>query len=177
MTIKKLIVAAIVIAILAGLAFAPLPFDDRTRIANSIVIARPSDAVFAYVTTPANWPKWHPASLAVTGAIDHSLAPGEQVTEEFIVAGRKGRVVWTARKRDANREWIIEGDVDGRDAGVITYTLTPVTEGTRFEREFAYPSRTLFFAALNRISIRSRVEEESAQALQNLKRVLEGAPR
>jgi uncharacterized protein YndB with AHSA1/START domain len=176
MTLKRLVTAAIAIAVIGGMAFVPLPFHDRTRIANSIVIARPPDAVFGYVTTPANWPKWHPASLAVSGAIDHSLAPGEQVTEDFIVAGRKGRVVWTARKRDANRQWIIEGDVDGRDAGVITYTLTPVAEGTRFEREFIYPSPTLFFAALNRMSIRAKVEAESAQALENLKRVLESAP-
>jgi hypothetical protein len=175
MTIKRLVWAAIVVVIIVGLAFAPLPFDDRTRIANAIIIARPPDAVFAYVTTPGNWPKWHPASLAVSGATDHSLAPGEQVTEDFIVAGRKGRVVWTAVKRDANREWIIEGDVDGRNAGVITYTLTALPEGTRFERDFVYPSPNLLFAALNRISIRDKVEAESAQALQNLKRVLESA--
>jgi hypothetical protein len=174
-TIKRLVLAAIVIAVVAGLALAPLPFDDRTRIANSTVIGRAPDAVFGFVTTPANWPKWHPASLAVSGATDHSLGPGEQVTEDFIVAGRKGRVVWTARKRDANREWIIEGDVDGRNAGVITYMLTPVTEGTRFEREFIYPSPNLLLSALNRISIRAKVEAESAQALQNLKRLLESA--
>jgi uncharacterized protein YndB with AHSA1/START domain len=173
MTIKQLVLAAIVIAIVTGVALAPLPLDERTRIANSIVIARPPDAVFAYVTTPANWPKWHPASLAVSGATDHSLVPGEQVTEDFIVAGRKGRVAWTALKRDAPREWIIEGDVDGRKVGVITYTLTPVAEGTRFEREFIYGSPNLLFAALNRISVRTQVEAESTQAVQNLKRLLE----
>lgn len=113
MTIKQLVLAAIVIAIVAGVALAPLPLHDRTRIANSIVIVRSPEAVFAYVTTPVNWPKWHPASLAVSGATDHSLVAGEQVTEDFIVAGRKGRVVWTALKRDAPCEWIIEGDVDG----------------------------------------------------------------
>ena len=71
------------------------------------------------------------------------------------------------------REWIIEGDVDGRKAGVIRYSLTPVAEGTRFERELIYPSPNLLFAMLNRISIRSRIEQESAQAVRNLKRVLE----
>jgi uncharacterized protein YndB with AHSA1/START domain len=175
MTLKRFVWAAVAIAIIAGLVFAPLPFLDRTHIANAIIIARPPDVVFAYVTTPGNWPKWHPASLAVSGATDHSLAPGEQVTEDFILAGRKGRVVWTAVKRDANRAWVIEGDVDGRNAGVITYTLTALPAGTRFERDFVYPSPNLLFAGLNRISIRSKVEAESTQALQNLKRVLEAA--
>ncbi len=175
MTIKRLVLAATAVAIVAGLAFAPLPSQDRTRIANSIVIARPSDTVFAYVTTPANWPKWHPASLAVSGATDHSLLRGEQVTEDFVVAGRKRRVLWTATKREVNREWVISGDVDGRNAGVITYTLTPVAEGTRFDREFIYPSPNLLFAALNRISIRSKVEAEWKQAVENLKRLLEAS--
>lgn len=173
MRIKHLVLAAIVVAILAGLAFAPLPLHDSTRIVNAIIIARPSDTVFDYVTTPGNWPKWHPASLAVRGATDHSLTPGEKVTEDFIVTGRRGRVVWTATKREENREWSIVGDVEGRDAGLIIYTLKPVAEGTRFEREFIYPSPNLLFAALNRISIRSKVEAESTQALGNLKRVLE----
>jgi hypothetical protein len=61
----------------------------------------------------------------------------------------------------------------GRNAGVITYSLAPAAEGTRFEREFIYPSRNLLFSILNRISIRARVEEESDQALRNLRRVLE----
>jgi len=173
MTAKRLALAALVIAAIAALALAPLPFHDRTRIANAVVIARPPDAVFAYVTTPANWPQWHPASVAVTGAADHSLLPGERVTEDFLVAGRKGRVVWTVLKRDAPREWQIGGDVDGRNAGVITYTLAPGAEGTRFEREFVYDAPNLLFAALNRISIRAQVEAESTQAVQNLKRLLE----
>ena len=165
--------AAILVAIVAGLAFAPLPLGDRTRVANSIVIARQPDTVFAYVTTPANWPKWHPASLAVSGATDHPLVAGEQVTEDYLVAGRKGRVVWTVTKRDTDRKWVIEGDVDGRKAGVVTYALSPVAEGTRFERELIYDSPNLLFAVLNRISIRAQVEAESMQAVQNLKRRLE----
>lgn len=173
MPYKKTIVVAIVLAGVVLLALVPLPFQDRTRITNTVVIARPPDAVFTYVTTPGNWPKWHPASKAVSGATNHSLAVGEKVTEDFVVAGRAGRVVWTAVRRDPPREWIIEGDVDGRRAGVITYSLTPVADGTRFEREFIYPSHNLLFAILNRISIKSRVEEESDQAMHNLKRMLE----
>jgi len=154
-------------------AIAPLPFADRTRVANSIVIARQPDAVYAYVTTPANWPKWHPASLRVSGAIDHPLLPGEKVTEDYRVAGRSGQVVWTVAKRDVNREWVIEGEVDGQKAAVITYSLSPVAEGTRFQREFIYDSPNLLFSMFNRISIRERVEAESTQGVQNLKQQLE----
>jgi len=83
---RKTIAVAVVLASFVLLPLVPLPFQDRTRITNSIAIARPPDAVFAYVTTPGNWPKWHPASKAVSGATDHSLVVGEKVTEDFIVA-------------------------------------------------------------------------------------------
>ncbi len=174
MAYKKTIVVVVALVGVGAAALMWLPIHDSTRIRNEIIIARQPDAVFTYVTTPGNWPKWHPASKAVSGAIDHSLAVGEKVTEDFVVAGRAGRVVWTTVRRDAPREWVIEGDVNGRNAGVITYSLTPTADGTRFEREFVYPSPNLLFALLNRISIKARVEEESDQAVRNLKRVLEG---
>src|SRR6478672_1826041 len=136
------------VILVVGLVIAALlwlPIGDSTRIRNEVVIARAPDAVFAYVSTPGNWPKWHPASKAVSGASDHSLAAGERVTEDFVVAGRTGRVVWTVLKRDPPREWVIEGDVEGRKAGLIIYSLTPVDGGTRFERDFTYPSPNLLF--------------------------------
>ena len=112
---KRWIVALLVVAAIVGLALAPLPIDDTTRIHNSVSIGRDPDVVFAYVTTPANWPKWHPSSLAVSGTTDHPLDLGEQVTEDFLVAGRRGRVVWTVVEREAPERWVIAGEVeDGR---------------------------------------------------------------
>ena len=153
--VSKTITVAVVLGLVV-LALVPLPFQDRTRITNTIVIARPPDTVFAYVTTPRNWPKWHPVSKAVSGATYHSLALGEKVTEDFAVAGHAGKVVWTVIKRDPPPEWIIEGDVDDHNAGTVAYWLTPVAEGTRFERELIYPARNFLFAILNQISIKSR---------------------
>ena len=49
------------------------------QIFTSIEIARPIDEVFEYITTPAHWPEWHTTALGVSGAIDHSLLPGETV--------------------------------------------------------------------------------------------------
>jgi len=160
----KTVVVGSALAVVGVVALVQLPVDDKTTIRNTVVIARGPDSVFAYVTTPGNWPKWHPASKGVSGATDHSLATGEKVTEDFVVAGRAGRVVWTVIERDPPREWIIEGDIDGRNAGVIMYSLAPVAEATRFDRQLIYPSPNLLFAMLNRITIRSRVEQESDEA-------------
>jgi len=72
---KLVIAAAVIVALGAALWFAP-PLQPDTRIANEIVIARPPQQVYDYVTTPANWPRWHPSSLAVRGATDHPLVLG-----------------------------------------------------------------------------------------------------
>jgi uncharacterized protein YndB with AHSA1/START domain len=175
--VKRWIVALLVVAAIGGVvALAPLPIDDTTRIHNVVSIDRDPDVVFAYVTTPANWPKWHPSSLAVSGAVDHSLDLGEQVTEDFLVAGRRGRVVWTVVERDAPERWIIAGQVRGRPAGAVTYVLQSAGAGTRFDRELVYASPTLLFAVLNRLGIRAKVERESAEAVRRLKAVLEAGP-
>ncbi len=180
-TLFWILVAA---AIGAAALFVPLPWTDTTRIQNEVVIARPPAAVFDYVSTPANWPAWHPSSLGVAGATDHTLQPGERVTETFVVAGRSGVVVWTVTKSEPPRTWRIEGEIEGRKAGTVTYMLTPALtpsltpseESTRFERVFSYQSPTLLFVLLNRLVLRPRIEAESAEAVRRLKAKLE-APR
>jgi uncharacterized protein YndB with AHSA1/START domain len=145
-----------------------------TRIHTTTHIRRSPETVFDFVTTARNWPRWHPSSLGVSGAIDHSGQPGEKITEKFLVAGRKGEVVWTVKERVAPRRWVIEGVIVSRRAGgTITYTLTPRDGGTFFEREFIYPLPHPLFALLDVLFIRRRVEAESAEALRWLKQTLE----
>lgn len=129
--------------------------------------------VFEYVTTPGHWPEWHPSSLGVSGATDHSLALDEEVTEEFRVAGRRGRLTWRVIERDAPRSWAISGSLQGRGSGTVAYTLAPDGTGTRFTRVFTYNVPGLLFALLDRLAYHRRVTAESTEALRRLKRRLE----
>ncbi|RZF27171.1 SRPBCC family protein [Paraburkholderia sp. UYCP14C] len=169
------ILAAVAVAALLAL---PLPesVDLTTEIVTVTSIERPDSAVFDYVTTPAHWPDWHPSSLSVRGATDHPLSVGEQVTEEFRVAGRRGSVVWTVAVRDRPRKWVIIGKIDGKPAGTVRYSLTPVASGTRFERVFVYRSPSLWFAAANVLFVRARIQQESDEAVARLKKTLEALP-
>ena len=144
-----------------------------SRVYKTILIDVPIEKVFDYVTTPANWPKWHPSSLGVSGKTDRSLEPGEKVAEDYRVAGRRGRVVWTVREREAPRRWVIEGQVESGGGGTLTYALTPYDGGTSFERDFVYTMPNPLVALLDRLVLRRRVEAESAEALRRLKRMLE----
>jgi uncharacterized protein YndB with AHSA1/START domain len=144
-----------------------------TRICNSIQIHRPIEQVFDFITTPANWPQWHPASVSVEGNAEHSLLPGEEVTEEISVAGHRGQVIWLARERSAPHRWVIDGS--GKDSGraTITYTLSPYPDGTHFERELVYTMPNTLLAVLDCVVIRSRMKADSADALRRLKQLLE----
>jgi uncharacterized protein YndB with AHSA1/START domain len=144
-----------------------------SQVVSRATIARSPEEVFAYVTTPGHWPEWHPSSLGVTGATDHSLAVGEEVTESFLVAGKRGKAIWTVREREEPRRWVIFGQVEGGGTGTITYTLTPQDGGTAFEREFTYAMNNPLLALLDRLVLRRRIEGESAEALRRLKERLE----
>jgi hypothetical protein len=169
---KRIIMATAAVVVAVVVLLAPVHLGN-TRIVTEVDIARASPEIFAYVTTPGNWPKWHPSSLAVHGAVDHPLEVGESVVEEFRVAGRQGRVNWHVTKREPDRLWQISGDIDGREAGVVIYTLETKGNRTHFRREFEYRSPNLLFTLLNWISLQERINAESTQALQQLKERLE----
>jgi hypothetical protein len=144
-----------------------------SRIDKTIQIRKPVEQVFEFVTTPVNWPRWHPSSLAVSGAIDHSLEVGEQVTEEFLVAGRRGRLVWRVRESIPHRRWVIDGQTEERGRGIITYNFASLRDGTKFDREFVYAMPNRFMTLLDWLFIRRRIEAESAEALRRLKEIVE----
>jgi hypothetical protein len=101
---------------------------------------------------------------------------GEEVTEEFKVAGRSGSVVWKVTTREEPRLWVIEGTIVGRSSGGrITYELWPHEGATRFTRIFYYPTPGLFFGVADRLVLRRRVEAESNEALQRLAALLSPA--
>jgi uncharacterized protein YndB with AHSA1/START domain len=172
--LRRLAIALAVIAAAATVLLLAPPLQPDTRIVNEVTIAQPPQRVYDYVTTPANWPRWHPSSLAVRGAIDHSLAFGESVVEDFIVAGRRGSVTWTVVAREAPVRWSIDGkNVGSRGGGTVTYTLRPEGGGTRFERVLTYHMPNLLAGILNEFGVRERVAAESAEAVARLKAELE----
>ncbi|MEJ8845637.1 SRPBCC family protein [Variovorax rhizosphaerae] len=171
--LKRWLGVGLGLAVLAGALFVPMP-AGTTRIVHEADIARSPADVYAYVTTPANWPLWHPSSLAVSGDAGHSLNVGETVDEDFQVAGRRGRATWRVTEREPDRLWRIAGQINGRDAGIVSYSVAPNNGGgTRFVRTFEYGAHSLLFAFLNAVTLRQQIEEESAKAVRQLKATME----
>src|SRR6266508_793889 len=165
-----------VIAVLAGLVLLPLPWPDAFmggHVVNRIEIAAPPERVFAFITTPANWPRWHPASRAVRGIVDRTPAVGETVIETYEIAGRGGDATWTTRELDPPRRWAFEETSEGGGGARIVYTLTPLANGTHFERDIHYRGPNLLFGIANALKIRAVMDRDSATAVANVKRDVE----
>lgn len=167
----------IIIVLLAGLLMIPLPLLPDRIVHTSAVIDRPPETVFTYVTTAANWPRWHPSSLAVQGEVDRPGQVGDRIGEDFRVAGIKGHAVWTVTECVAPWRWSISGITDHGGSGIVTYRLRRAGGTTEFVREFRYTRPSLFFGLLDTIWFNRRIIAESETATANLKRRLEALPR
>jgi uncharacterized protein YndB with AHSA1/START domain len=142
------------------------------RIVTTIQIECPIERVFDFLTTPGNWVRWHPSTLAVSGATDHSLEVGEQVTEDYVIAGQKGRATWTVRERRRPHRWAFATAVETGHQATINYTFTSEGTSTRFEREVVVVMPASVPASVQ-AEFERKVADESAEALQRAKRVLE----
>ena len=147
-----------------------------TRITTTVRIRRPIEEVFDYVTTPANWPVWHPASISVSGSSDHPLRLGEESVEEFVAARRRGRATWRVTRRKAPHRWRIEAS-SPQGKAAISYVLSAEGGDTVFRRDLSYEMPNVWLALLDVLVLRRRMDRESRIALQRLKEVLERSPR
>lgn len=172
---RRIAIALAVAAAAAALLLLPLPWPEPLvggHLVHTADIAAPPQRVFAYVATPANWPRWHPASRGVRGIVDRTPRVGESVIETFEIADRRGDATWTTLELDPPTRWAFEAKSASGGARIV-YTLTPTATGTRFERDIHYYGTNLLFGIANALKIGAVMERDSAQAVENVKRDVE----
>ncbi len=148
------------------------------RIITEIEIARAAPEVFDYVTTPAEWPRWRLASRRVHGKADHPLRLGEQVTEEFVAAGRRASALWTVAERQPPHRWMILSTPALGLAGMVAYELRDAPGGcTRLRCEATYTLPSPGQALVDWLVVRPRLRREADAAMARLKALLEAASR
>lgn len=145
-----------------------------THILSRTSIRRSALQIFDFATTPAHWAQWLP-SAEVSGAVDHPLRAGEQVTEELLISRRRRIVAWTVIECEPPRRWAIAGILNGMGHVVVSYELTPRPAGTMFERDFAYAMPRGPYQLLDWLFVRPRIETDSELALRRLRSLLEGS--
>jgi hypothetical protein len=145
---------------------------DGVRIETEIDIDRRPEVVFDYVSTPALWSTWHPATVAVLGAPERPLTEGETALELIAVAGRREQALWTVTVCTAPQRWEIITDTDNGSAHIV-YRIIPVASGCRFQRALEYRSKRWPWRALDSTLTRWILERQSTRALRQLKALLE----
>jgi hypothetical protein len=145
----------------------------RVESATSIAVA--PQRLFDYVTTPALWHTWHPATVAVRGAPPRPLTVGERALELIAVGRRRDEAEWLVRECQAPHLWEISTETANGVARIV-YRVTATAAGCHFHRTLEFRSKRWPWRALDGTVTRYLLVRQSARALANLKRLLEAMP-
>jgi hypothetical protein len=139
-----------------------------------VLIGRPAQAVFDFATNASLWHGWHPATAAVSETPPRPLRQGEQVTEAIRAGPRSFSATWTVIACTPPALWVIATGTAQGDARIVYELRADGASLTRFFRTLSYRSHRWPWRLLDGNVTRSVLAKQSARALANLKRVLEG---
>lgn len=139
----------------------------------TVKIDRPIEEVYDFLTTAANWPKWHPSTAAVYGAIYHPALKGEKIVEK--VKGGIGfheRFHWTVTERERPTRWQIFAVSEHGVKVEITYTLKEENGSTIWLREMDFKIPKIL-VPVEKLIFSHFIRWNSTIAVRQLKDVLE----
>jgi len=136
----------------------------------SIIINRPIEDVFAYVTTPSNIPKWRPDVLEINGA-NGSVAVGARFEELVNFMGRKSFTMQEIEYQPNQRE-VIRAVAGPNVRPTQTFQFEATASGTRLSVSAQVRTSGLF--RLMEPMMPTMFRKTWAQYLSNLKQILEG---
>lgn len=138
-------------------------------ILNKVRIYAPIETVFGIVTTAKFWPKWHPSTIRVGGTTERPYQLGDQIDQVAYIAGQTRVGTWTVTEHTPLEKSKLEMG-DGTLA--VRYTFAILPGCTRVIRRLTYPAR-MANAAYDLSALEMLLHNESAQGLQQLKRLIE----
>ena len=143
------------------------------RIHESIVINRPPDEVWAYLSEFFNIPRAHPNALALRQTSPGPLGRGSVLQGRSTILGFETRFTFTVTEWDPPRSAVMTVAArPGRSA--LRITLEPTPEGTRVDRASDFelhPALRLMSPILGFI-----IRRQARAASRNWKRLIEGTP-
>jgi len=137
-------------------------------------IHAPTQAVYDYVTRPALWKEWHPASLGAQEHAAESLAVGARFEEDILSAGIKRHLRWTVEQAEPGVRWAASAVMDDGSTVNLLYQFEGRNTGMNFTRTLRYQVKPLHLRIVNALFMWRRVQAESRLALSNLTRHFSG---
>ncbi len=133
-----------------------------------------TEAVYDYVTRPARWKEWHPASLGAQAHADESLAAGARFEEDILSVGIKRHLRWTVEEAEPGVRWAASAVMDDGSTVHLLYQFEKRNTGMNFTRTLRYQVKPLHLRMVNAVFMWRRVQAESRLALSNLTRHFSG---
>jgi uncharacterized protein YndB with AHSA1/START domain len=151
------------------------------QIVSEITIDAPAAAVFDFATTPANWPRFWPVTLGVSGDIDAPARAGAHWVEQVKISFWRGEFHWEAAECTRATHFVMVGRSYGHgwakvmpsEDGRIEYTLTETAGRTHFRRVMTYTDSNLLLKIMDALVMHRTMTRAIQQALGNLKSILE----
>lgn len=129
-----------------------------------------TQAVYDYVTRPARWKEWHPASLGAQEHAAESLAAGARFEEDILSAGIKRHLRWTVEEAEPGVRWAASAVMDDGSTVHLLYRFEGRNTGMNFTRTLRYHVKPLHLRIVNALFMWRKVQAESRLALSNLTR-------
>jgi carbon monoxide dehydrogenase subunit G len=143
------------------------------RFHESVVINRPPDEVWAFLTDFFNSPRVRPGALALRRTSPGPLGRGSVLQGRMTILGFETRVTMTVTEFDPPRSAVVT--VAARPGrGALRFALEPTPDGTRVDRTADFelhPAFVLMSPILGFI-----VRRQARAASMNWKRLIEGTP-
>lgn len=146
-----------------------------TTVKLDIQIAAPPRVVYDFVTRPARWHEWHPASLGAEPHAMESLRSGTKFEEDIRSSGFKRHLRWQVLDSRPGERWEASAVMGDGSTVHLLYEFSASGSGTRFARTLNYQIKPPVLRWLNDLVVWRRVRRESQQALDNLRNRLEAA--
>lgn len=148
---------------------APVP-TPMTVIQLEQFIHASTEAVYDYVTRPALWKEWHPASQGADAHAAESLEAGARFEEDIVSAGRRRHLRWTVEQAEPGRRWAASAVMEDGSTVRLLYEFEARNTGMNFTRTLSYQVKPLHLRIANALFVWRRVQAESRTALSNLTR-------
>lgn len=118
-------------------------------VTTSVIIERPVDEVFAFVTDARNNPLWQSGRglQATRQEPDGPVGVGTRITETWHFLGRTSEATSEVTVYEPNRRYTRTGLGDGSPIERGDYTFESVAEGTRWTSEVQIQARGVFAIA------------------------------
>lgn len=141
------------------------------NIRTSVVINQPLERVFEFVIRACRQSQWR---WTASPADSPPPTVGDSFTEDFLVAGKRGRITWTVREFRPPHRWVLSGVCPDGGTATMIYGFWAAPGGARVKRELSYNVPALMDGLGDFLTLRNRIQAESADALRRLKHVVEG---